>query len=231
MKIFIMIIISLNSMFAEITDFYKTPEEPIQVKIQPKKIKLNGSELELIYKFKIEARVVSAKRYAWDDMSNVMTHDLGVTWGSISETKNFNQIKWDQSNRFLIYSMYENVIPKLGGIDYINSHVANIHLIPKDWTVEATLNKIKDYDIVSIEGYLTDVRKGNKIVYTSDRRDDNGPGACEVIYVEKINIKVSRTNNPFYYQEKKNKLSKNLNFNDSEFTKPGEKTRAAKNIE
>lgn len=229
MKFLISIIFIINYLHADFVDFYKTPEEPTQIKITPKKLKVNGSELELLYKFKIEARVVSAKRYAWDDMSSVMTHDLGVAWGTISETKNFNQIKWDQSNRFLIYSIYENIIPKLGGLDYINSHVANIHLIPKDWTIEATLNKIKDYDIVTIEGYLTDVTKGNKKVYTSDSRTDNGPGACEVIYVEKVNIKVSRTNNPFYYNKKKPNLSKNLNFNDSEFTQPGKNTRAAEN--
>ncbi len=231
MKFLISIIFIINYLHADFVDFYKTPEEPTQIKIQPKKLKINGSELELLYKFKIEARVVSAKRYAWDDLSSVMTHDLGVVWGTISESKNFNQITWDQSNRFLIYSIPENKIPKLGGLDYINSHTANIHLIPKDWTIEATLNKVKDYDIVSIEGYLTDVRKGNKIVYTSDSRTDNGPGACEVIYVEKVYIKVSRTNNPFYYEEKKNKLSQKLNFNDSEFTKPGKNTRASQNAE
>lgn len=231
MKFLISIIFIINYLYADFVDFYKTPEEPTQIKIQSKKIKVNGSELELLYKFKMEARVVSAKKYSWDDMSNTMTHDLGVVWGTISETKNFNQIQWDQSNRFLIYSIREDIIPKLGGLDYINSHTANIHLIPKDWTIESTLNKIKDYDIVSIEGYLTDVRKGNKIVYTSDSRTDNGPGACEVIYVEKVNIKVSRTNNPFYYEEKKNKISQRLNFNDSMFKEPGKNTRASQNAE
>jgi len=205
-------------------DFYYIQEEPQQKKVKSKTIKFKGFKLTALYSYKIKARIVHAKRYSWDNLSSIITHDFGVTWGNISKTNIFNQFSWNQKDRFLIYSIREDYLKKLGGEEYVSEHIANIHLIPKDWIIEAALNKVKAYDIVEIEGYLVDLRYSNRIIYTSIKRDDKGPGACEVIFVKKFKIINSRSKNLFYYNKKERKI----NTDSMDFKNAGEGTRAKK---
>ena len=216
------LMIIIPSLLLSFNDFYEIKKEPIQKKVINKTIKFKGYYLTTQYSFKMKARVVHAKRYSWDTLSNLITHDFGVTWGEISKTNIFNLFTWNQKDRFLIYEIREDYINKIGGAKYVNEHIANIHLIPKDWHIESLLNKVKDSDIIELEGYLVDINYSNKVIYTSISRSDSGPGACEVIFIRKFKILHSRSKNQFYYHKSEKIIdTKNLNFK-----KAGRNTRA-----
>ena len=222
MKFLIIFILSFN-LFAY-NDFFSAMKEPQQIKVKKRTIKFKGFNLTALYKIKMIVRVVSAKKYSWDNLSPIITHDFGVTWGKISKTNIFNLFTWNQKDRFLIYSIREDYLKKIGGNKYVSNHIANIHLIPKNWSIESQLNKVKPYDIIEITGYLVDVQYGNHIVYTSITRTDTGPGACEVIFIENFKILKSRTKNLFY----KNPNQEIIDTSNMDFKNPGENTRAAK---
>lgn len=218
----VLLIALLSLKLLAFNDFYSVNQEPIQKLVQHKTIKFKGYILRYQASYDIKARVVHAKRYNWDNLSNLITHDFGVVWGKISKTDIFNLFTWNQRNRFLIYAIRQDYIQKIGGKKYINSHIANIHLIPKNWIIESKLNKVKSYDIIEIKGYLVDIYYKNHVVYTSLSRTDTGPGACEVILVNNVKIIHSRTKNPFYYNQKEQKIDTN----GLDFKHPGQGTRA-----
>jgi len=222
LKIIIISTIIFSKLFSY-NDFYEVKQEPTQIKINPKFIYKKGFKLKLIYKFKIEGRVVSSKKYNWDSFAEILTHDIGIVWGKVSKTNIFDQFNWNQKQRFLIYSIREDKLNKIGGAKYVNSHIANIHLIPKDWSIESKLNQIKPYDIIEIEGYLTDVYSKRRMILTSISRTDSGPGACEVIYVTNIKFKHKRKDN-YFYTKHKNKI---IDTHNMDFKTPGKGTRAS----
>jgi hypothetical protein len=221
MKILSIIIILFNINLISYDDFYNIKKEPKQKKIKEFSRKKNGYKLKFLYSFEMEGRVVSSKRYNWDNMSNILTHDIGIVWGKISKTNIFNQFNWNQKNRFLIYSIREDKLKKIGSEKYINSHIANIHLIPKDWYMEKEFNKISPYDIIYIKGYLVDIQSKSKIALTSISRSDSGPGACEIIYVSEFKI-IHKSKNNLFYKKHKNK---NINTSHMDFNTPGKNTR------
>lgn len=226
MKSIIGIILISTLGFAKFNDFYQAPGEPKQGKVKQIVKKHNGGKLKFLHSYSLDARVLSAKKYSWDESASIMTHDFGLAWGRMSETQIFNQFEWDQHKRFLIYAARESVVRKNGGKDYVNSHIANVHLIPKDWTIESKLNRVKRYDMITLKGYLVDVYKGNKVSYTSVSRNDNGAGACEIMFVTDIQIKKTRTKNPFYYQKQDPNKRLSKRYKDKlDYSTPGKDTR------
>jgi len=210
---------------AEYNDFYSAKKEPTQKKIKPYQENFKGSLITHLYSYKIKSRVLSSKIYSGDSLSKIAKTDLGVAWGKMSETQNFNKFKWDQENRFLIYLIDNRKIKNIGGEDYANSHIANIHLIARNQKIENILKKINKYDIVEIQGTLVDVQLDNKIYITSDTRTDSGGGSCEIIMVEKVKIIHSRKPNVFYNTKTKekdrlsNKYRKTLDYSQGENTR------------
>ena len=82
--------------------------------------------------------------------------------------------------------------------DYIMSHISHSHIVPANRNIMAAFLKIKEWDTVKIEGELIDMkyttRTGRTINYSTSlsRTDSNetsrGNGACETIYVTKVQI-------------------------------------------
>jgi len=179
-----------------IEDFYSIDKEPLQVKIEKQIKKYDNFVLEFLYKYKIKGRVVAIKEYYFDNLSGLITHDIGVTWGIMSHTKYFNQVEWSQSNRLLNFSFKKKLIDEIGENNMLD-HIANVHLIPKNKKIKKEIEKIKKNDIVTFYGYLVNIKKINKKYYeyakTSITRTDRGMGACEIMYVIKVDINVNHT--------------------------------------
>jgi len=174
-------------LFALQNDFLEVKEEPKQIKIKKQVKKFKNAKLEFLYKFRIKARVVSAKKYNFDSVANIITHDFGVVWGKISKSSVFNKVNWKNEDRLLKFSYTKQLIDSLGE-KYMLDHISNIHLIPKNKAIERKLDKIKKGDIVVISGYLVNVnydfkRDSYQSIKTSITRTDRGIGACEVIFV------------------------------------------------
>jgi hypothetical protein len=64
-----------------------------------------------------------------------------------------------------------------------------MHMIPADAGVRGALKRVRKGQLVHIEGFLVDAsRAGGWRWNTSLTRGDTGAGACELVYVESLEI-------------------------------------------
>jgi len=65
-----------------------------------------------------------------------------------------------------------------------------MHLIPKNESVQYDLDNVRQGDIVSLSGYLVRVDASDGWHWVSSQtRGDTGAGACELIFVESLDIR------------------------------------------
>jgi hypothetical protein len=105
----------------------------------------------------------------------------------MSDSEVLANLDISQGNRFY-YWHYDNEppIPR----EEIQTHSANWHLLPASSGVWSTLKRIRVGEIVHLEGLLVDIESPETgTIRTSTTRDDTGAGACEVIYVESVELR------------------------------------------
>ena len=98
----------------------------------------------------------------------------------------YKQLSIRQSNRWY-YWRYENEppIPRRE----IETHSANMHIIPANKAVAQQLSKVDDNDLINLKGQLVEVSANDGWVWRSSlSREDTGNGACELFLVESIQI-------------------------------------------
>jgi hypothetical protein len=70
------------------------------------------------------------------------------------------------------------------------SHSANTHLIPANEQVRSELRRLRVGEVVHLTGPLVDARRDDGgSIHTSLTRLDSGPGACEVLLVETVEVR------------------------------------------
>lgn len=154
----------------------------------------DGAEVTLTSQtaYSISAKVQNVASYD-DAMGDAVPYDLLLAWGQMAEEDVDSRLTWEQADR------RGTVTGSLGGssgpaidADYVVTHVSNNHVIPANENIAAALDMIEAGDIVRIDGRLVDMRmvKGDELytVNTSKSRTDQGDGACEIIFVERIRI-------------------------------------------
>jgi len=63
------------------------------------------------------------------------------------------------------------------------------HELPPDGDTEDRLKHLRPGQIVHAQGWLVDIRGPAGFTWnTSLRRDDTGAGACEILYVESLDV-------------------------------------------
>jgi hypothetical protein len=135
--------------------------------------------------FQIEARVLSTQRYRSGRESDLSPLDLTLGWGPMSDETNLEKIDIRQSARFYFWKTDRFPIPRKD----IETHSANMHMIPSNDRVESLLKQIKPGETVTITGKLVNVEAADGWRWrTSLTRNDTGNGACEIVYVEKVEI-------------------------------------------
>ena len=71
----------------------------------------------------------------------------------MSDEAILKDIKISQSNRFYYWHVDELPIPRRE----IETHSANMHMIPADGAIESTLKSIRPRQVVKISGYLVQI--------------------------------------------------------------------------
>lgn len=135
--------------------------------------------------FDLSARVLSRADYRFDAGADLVPTDLALGWQQMSDSAVLDHIEISQANRFYFWSVRRFPIPRR----VIETESANMHLIPADAEVRRALKRVRVGDVITLDGYLVDARRGNGFVWrTSLTRDDTGAGACELVYVEQLSI-------------------------------------------
>lgn len=133
--------------------------------------------------FDLTARVLSRKDYSRGTDGELVPLDLALGWGRMSDSAVLDRIDIRQSGRFYHWHVEDFPIPRRE----IETSSANMHMIPADPDVKRQLEQLRAGQLVHLEGFLVDAsRPGGWHWNTSLTRDDTGAGACELIYVERV---------------------------------------------
>jgi len=164
------------------------PRMPEQLAFEsaPPVFEKDGFRVAALASFRIEARVLHAQSYCCSAPNRLAPIDLALGWGRMSDESVLARLDISQSGRFY-YWRYEGAppIPRRE----IETSSANMHLIPATATIARRLERLRPGNIVTLRGYLVEVRGEGGFVWRSSlTRDDTGNGACELIWVEELEV-------------------------------------------
>jgi len=120
----------------------------------------------------------------WGDHVNIM--DLCVVWGSSATSGAYKHVSFSNTQWECHWRWF-------GDVPFRNDEASNNHVVTEKPEVARALKSIKVGDQVRVQGYLVDYttfkdgRPAGKRI-SSEVRTDDGPGACEVIYVHSVEI-------------------------------------------
>ena len=148
-------------------------------------IAFKDATLQPLAKFSLIARVLSRDDYHFDAESDISPTDLAFGWGRMSDSAILRSIDISQGGRFYHWQVRDFPIPRRE----IETHSANMHMIPADASVERALKRVRIGDVVTLDGYLVEADKPNGWKWRSSlTREDTGNGACELIYVRELSM-------------------------------------------
>ncbi|UPG85034.1 hypothetical protein L2Y94_17220 [Luteibacter aegosomatis] len=129
------------------------------------------------------ARVLSREDYQLDELAPLAPTDLALGWGRMAQDKVLGKIRISQSNRLYYWYADDYPIPR----KEIESSSANMHMVPANDDMATKLRDVRPGDIVHVDGQLVDVRRDDGWhLDTSLARDDDGPGASEIVLIERL---------------------------------------------
>ena len=160
------------------------PEEPAQRQVYTSRLReKNGYQIALLASFDIRARVIAVERYRFDRGAALSPVDLALGWGPMSNGDILRQISFSQGGRFYSWWAQNYPVPR----NVIESHSANMHMIPADDDIERRLKSTRAGNLVHIKGYLVEAMDKDGFRWKSSlSRSDTGAGACELIWVESL---------------------------------------------
>ena len=161
-------------------------EQPRQTAVQASTFTLGDYLVTRKAAFEIRARVLSKEPYYLGRTADLSPIDLALGWGAMSDTATLDRIDISQSGRW--YRTRYDLPPPIPEQQIVASS-SNMHMIPAGKAIERTLNKLRVGDIVDIRGFLVDVDHDSGWHWRSSMsRTDSGDGACELVYVESVNV-------------------------------------------
>jgi hypothetical protein len=164
------------------------PGEPFQVEVesQPRLVK-KGYEIEALARYSIQARVLRSERYRFDRNADLAPVDLALGWGEMSDSAVLDKLVVSQGQRFFEVNLTGR--PPIPVRD-MELQSANVHMVPANDEVDRILKEVRAGDVVRISGYLIEARGPDGAhMRSSLTREDTGPGACEVMWVERISLR------------------------------------------
>jgi hypothetical protein len=162
------------------------PDAPHQVNLTDgASLQRDGMTLATRAYIDLTARVLSREDYTWDAGAKLAPTDLALGWGRMSDSAVLASFDISQSGRFFYWRTKTWPIPR----NEIELSTANVHMIPADAGVRGALKRVRKGQLVHIEGFLVDASGPNGWRWkTSMTRGDTGAGACELVYVESVQV-------------------------------------------
>lgn len=165
------------------------PEPPVQNNLKDiEQIIHEDYLIKMLAEFSIKAKVLSVKKYS----SDLSPTDLALGWGPMSDENVIDRITITQSNRWYYWRVTEYPIPRRD----IETHSANMHMIPASPEVAEQIKRVKKGNIVTFYGYLVEINGTDGFHWKSSlTREDTGNHSCELVWIEYFQI-ISPSNSP-----------------------------------
>lgn len=134
-----------------------------------------------------EMRVLSKNWYLLDDKADIVPYDLVLGWGEMSDEKVISNIKISQRNRNYRMDMTKHPIPA----QRIGEQSTMIHALPSSKMIQDELNKIRKGNIITIKGYIVDVKSiADNWFWKSDYRNESlGGRHSQIVWIEEITVR------------------------------------------
>jgi hypothetical protein len=174
-----------------VSDSRNVWQDPIQKNLSgAKSLPFRSGKVKLLAEYDITARIILKKYYNDGMNAEIAPLDLAVGWKRMSDPNVYGKMAISQANRFF-NSRWSNAPPLPH--NEISLSIANMHIIAANRQVEKQLESIQSGHIVTLKGYLVYYRKeypngGYWEWKSSLSRNDQGQGACELMYVEYVII-------------------------------------------
>ena len=162
------------------------PESPQQREItSPGVFTRDDYTITPLAEFRVKAKVLARENYRFGRESDLSPVDLALGWGRMSDENIVDLIDFSQSNRW--YTWRTDVLPIPA--KEISAQSANMHLIPANKQVHASIKQTRTGDIVVLSGKLVRVDAEDGWQWSSSlSRIDTGASSCELIWVESFEI-------------------------------------------
>jgi len=162
------------------------PADPIQENVDDgPRWEIGDYSVQALARFEIDARVLSAEHYRFDRGAELAPVDLALGWGPMSSNAVIDTLEISQGGRFYQWWSREPMIAPAE----ITRHSANMHLVPIDPDVRATLLDARRGSLVHLKGWLIEARGKDGFRWRSSlSRADSGAGACELVLVEEAGL-------------------------------------------
>lgn len=162
------------------------PDQPKQKNlIEGKLWQVGEFNLKALAEYQIKARVLSRNNFSLGKESEISPFDLALGWGPMSDQSVIDKIDISQSNRW--YRWRADVLPIPAREISLNS--ANVHIIPKDETIEDKFDDVYSGSLIEMKGYLVEISTAEGWRWKSSlKRDDTAGGSCELFWVEDLTI-------------------------------------------
>ena len=138
--------------------------------------------------YDITARVLLLEKFSSGREADLSPEDLSLGWGEMSNSAYLGQISMQHVERYYQWQINGEVPDK----ETIKLHSANTHFIPANDGVAAILKTIRVHDLVHAHGFLVNVVAPDGWNWSSSLvRSDDGAGACELFWCDKLETLVT----------------------------------------
>jgi hypothetical protein len=163
------------------------PSDPVQTEAEdPAPFRKGDYTLTPLAHFAIEARVLGKEIYRFDGGAELAPVDLALGWGLMSDSSVLSRLSISQGQRF--YFWRSSDLP--AATSEIAKHSANMHLIPATSSLKSRLKAVRTGQLIRFSGQLVAATRPDGWNWRSSlTRTDTGPGACELVWVEEVEVK------------------------------------------
>ena len=146
-----------------------------------------GHAITPFARFTVRARLLGAEHYRSDREAQLAPIDFALGWNDMSNDAVLDRLKISQGSRWYRYQWDDKGPPVPPEVIVRSS--ANMHLIPASEDVLRRLERVRPGALVTLHGWLVDVQAADGWSWRSSRsRTDTGQGACELVWVEDVQI-------------------------------------------
>ena len=185
------VLASLAAMLTACTDSVSlgpgvfAPDPPRQSLIPLRTFERDGFVLRQRATFDVTGKLLSKRRYRWDELARVATWDYALGWGLMSDETTLAGVATTQGDRFLFLRRFDSPV----AVSELERHSANLHLISDQPELQDALAKVPEGASVRLTGVLVDVQfPDGRLITTSLTREDRGAGACEILLLDSVTV-------------------------------------------
>ena len=162
------------------------PYEPEQEAIETShQWQFQDCHVTALANFRVRARVLLTAHYWWGREADISPVDLTLGWRLMSNQEILDGLHLYSMRRAYSWTVRGGRLP--AAVEDINSHSANMHMVPSSDELSARLREIRRGDLVDIRGFLVEIKYPNGGVWRSSlSRTDTGNGACELVWVNDL---------------------------------------------